>query len=256
MLATAKGSPAAVAEHDKDAWLALFADTSLVNDPVGSKPHTDARARERFYDAFIAPNDIRFDVEHDIVCDNTVARDVVIRIGMASGLDVSVPAHLRYELVAQSDGLRISGLFAHWELMPMVLRTLKTGLKGWTTYARLTVRMIACQGIGGVLGFMRGFAGVGRAGKQRAQSFLDALAHGDTDAADALLGPGAAIEIPSGSVVAADEAAVRLRGARFSKLIVAGRTVTATVELASGYGIVLLDFGNNKRISRVHLYIE
>lgn len=256
MLAAAKESPDAVARHDKAAWLALFAESSLVNDPVGSKPHTDADARGRFYDAFIAPNDIRFDVDHDVVCDNTVARDVVIRIGMASGLEVSVPAHLRYELVEESDGLRISGLLAHWELMPMVLRTLGSGLKGWTTYARLTVRMIARQGLGGVVGFMRGFSGVGRAGKQCARTFLDALANGDTQAADALLGAGAAIEVPSGTVVTAAEASQHLRGGRFSKLIVSGRTVTATAELDRGRGVALLEFGDKRQINRARLYIE
>lgn len=171
MLATVQGSPEAVASHDKDAWLGLFADDSLVNDPVGSTPHTDSGQRGRFYDAFIAPNDIRFDVDHDIVCGDTVARDVIIRIGMDSGLQVSVPAHLRYELVEQSDGLRIAGLFAHWELIPMVLGTLGSGIKGWTTYARLTVRMIARQGFGGVLGFMKGFLGVGRGGKRARKRF-------------------------------------------------------------------------------------
>lgn len=252
----AQASPAAVAEHDKTAWMDLFAESAIVNDPVGSRPHSDAAAIGRFYNAFIAANDIRFRVDRDIVCDDTVVRDVVIEIGMASGLQVAVPAHVRYVIVAEADGLRIGGLYAHWELMPMVLGTLKSGLKGLVTYARLSARMIACQGIGGVLGFMRGFAGVGRAGKRCAGTLLDALARGDTAAAEALMIKGAAIELPAGSPVTTADAVARLRGARISKLIAAGRTVTATVTLDDDRGVALLDFDANRRIARARIYIE
>lgn len=256
MLATVRGSPDAVAAHDKEAWLGLFADTALVNDPVGSRPHGDAGAISRFYDAFIAPNDIRFDVAHDIVCHDTVARDVVIRIEMASGLEVSVPAYLRYELMEQQGGLRINGLFAHWELMPMVVDTLGSGVRGWTTYASLTKHMIACQGVGGVLGFSRGFLGAGRAGKRNAQAFLEALARRDTGTAGARMAPGATFEVPKCRVVTILDAAERMANAHFSKLIVSGNTVTATISLGDQLGIVLLELDNNRRIARARLYIE
>lgn len=256
MLATVKGSPAAVAAHDKAAWLGLFANSCLVNDPVGSKPHVDADAISRFYDTFIAPNDIRFDVDHDIVCGQTVARDAVIRITMGSGLQVSVPAHLRYELVEQDGDLRIRGLFAHWELMPMVTGTLRQGLRGWLTYARLSVLMIACQGVGGVLGFMRGFRGVGRAGKRRAQVLFDALAQGDADAVHAVVVADAGIEAPAGSSVTVAAVCERLRGAQCSNLMVAGFSVTARLLLDGKPGIALVEFDHKRRITRARFYIE
>lgn len=256
MLATAKGSPAAVARHDKAAWLELFAEQSLVNDPVGSRAHTDADARDRFYDTFIAPNDIRFDVAHDIVCGRTVARDVVIRITMGTGLEVTVPAHLRYELVEQGGDLRIAGLFAHWELMPMVRDTLGAGLKGWITYARLTVLMVARQGLAGVLGFMRGFRSAGRVGKRRGRHLLEGLARGDAAAVEATADAGVAIELPVGSRASIAEAAERLRGARFSKLIVSGHTLTASLQLGDKPGIALIDFDRARRIKRLRFYLE
>ena len=67
-------SPAAVAAHDKAAWLGLFARYSLVEDPVGSRPcvsrpsdSTHNGPLARFYDTFIAANDIRFVVERDMI---------------------------------------------------------------------------------------------------------------------------------------------------------------------------------------------
>ena len=73
-----EGSPAAVGDHDKAAWLELFARYNIVEDPVGSRPHLsgvyDGRSRRRgsgplarFWDTFIAPNQIRFQVDHDFV---------------------------------------------------------------------------------------------------------------------------------------------------------------------------------------------
>ena len=41
-LALAGRSPAAVAVHDKSAWLSLFARHNRVEDPVGSAPHVSA----------------------------------------------------------------------------------------------------------------------------------------------------------------------------------------------------------------------
>ncbi len=38
-LTVVEKSPAAVALHDKAAWLSLFARYNIVEDPVGSRPH-------------------------------------------------------------------------------------------------------------------------------------------------------------------------------------------------------------------------
>ncbi len=93
LLATVARSPAAVAAGDRAAWVSIFAHFNIVEDPVGSRPHHsgifDAKAGkrcqaplERFFDTFIAPNDIRFHVDRDIVCENHVVRDLTIEISM------------------------------------------------------------------------------------------------------------------------------------------------------------------------------
>ena len=84
-LALIEKSPAAVAVQNKAAWMDIFARYSLVEDPVGSTPHLSGvydcrqgyRGRERlsrFYDTFIAPNKIRFQVDRDTVCGLHVVR--------------------------------------------------------------------------------------------------------------------------------------------------------------------------------------
>ena len=74
MLAVVNASPAAVAAHDKSQWLGLFSRQGIVEDPVGSAAHVRKAGLQAvdpldpFYETFIAPNDIRFEVERDLVC--------------------------------------------------------------------------------------------------------------------------------------------------------------------------------------------
>src|ERR1035437_759723 len=124
---TVMRSPQAVAIHDKDAWLAIFARYNIVEDPVGSTPHVsgvyDCRSGVRgpgplgrFFDTFIKPMDIVFHVDRDIVCGLGVARDLTIEIRMTPKVTVRVPMHLLYELVDEDGALKIQRLAAHWEL--------------------------------------------------------------------------------------------------------------------------------------------
>ena len=101
-----------MAAHDKQAWLGIFARDCVVEDPVGSAPHVssssgsdDGHGRNsplsRFYDTFIAANDIRFLVQRDIVCGLHVVRDLSLEITMSPDVCVCVPMHLLYELTEQ-----------------------------------------------------------------------------------------------------------------------------------------------------------
>ena len=126
-LALVECSPAAVAAHDKQGWLQIFARDCVVEDPVGSVPHVCSAGDQgpdsplsRFYDTFISANDICFLVERDIVCDRHVVRDLSIEITMSPQVVVTVPMHLLYELTQQDGELRIARLAAHWELGPML----------------------------------------------------------------------------------------------------------------------------------------
>ncbi|QRY61986.1 nuclear transport factor 2 family protein [Gordonia sp. PDNC005] len=170
-LATAQGSPAAVAAHDKAAWLALFTDDGIVNDPVGSAPHRGSDELSAFYETFIAPNDVVFHPHHDIVCDDVVVRDVTLEIRMSDAVVLSVPVHLRYEMEEPD---RIAGLYAHWELPTMIRQMLSKGLAAAPISVRLTKLLLQNQGLAGTAGFSRGFVRVGAREKRAALEHLHA----------------------------------------------------------------------------------
>ncbi|MGB1581744.1 MAG: nuclear transport factor 2 family protein, partial [Nevskiales bacterium] len=248
-------SPAAVAIHDKSAWLGLFASGGLVNDPVGSKPHVGQEEISRFYDTFIAPNQINFAVDKDTVCGMTVVRDLIIETTMSTGLRVDVPTHIRYELAEEDGQLKIEHLYAHWELMPMVLQTLKQGISGLLTYAKLSVHMIRCQGIGGVLGFMRGFGGVGNKGKLRAEEWLTAISRADSVNARDHIAAGAQLHLPDADDCGLDVIVQQLKGLRWRKLTAAGRTVTATINLGEQQGVAYMALNHKRHIIEARFYL-
>lgn len=251
-------SPEAVAVHDKDAWLGLFASDAEVHDPVGSRAHVGEQAISRFYDTFIAPNGIEFDVEHDVVDGDTVVRDLIIETTLSTGLQIGVPTHIRYELSEDNDQLKIRRLFAHWELRRMVWQTLATGWLGWVTYAKLSVHMLKCQGVSGVLGFMSGFLGVGSRGKKHAENLLAAISRNDVLSARLYVENGHALSLrdshwqqgdisekPQGSADVADIAR-ELQGLRWSKLTAAGCCVTATIHHGDRRGVAWFEFSGRR----------
>lgn len=172
-------SPAAVTRHDRAGWIALFAADCVIEDPVGSRPHL-AGNRDvigRFYDTFIAPNEIVFHRGRDYVDGMKVLRDLEIEIRMTPRVAIRVPMFLVYELVRESGALRIRRLAAHWELRPMVMQLLRHGLRGLPSAMALGVRMLRLQGVGGTLGFLRAWRSVGAEGKA---AVIAALPHAPT----------------------------------------------------------------------------
>jgi ketosteroid isomerase-like protein len=254
LLAHVAQSPQRCAAHDKDGWLALFADDAEINDPVGSRPHRGRREIGNFYETFIAPNRLRFDVEHDIVVGMTVMRDLTLTSTMATGLAIPVPMHLRYDLSDDAGVLKIRRLFAHWELREMLSQQMAS-LDGIRTSFQLTPRMLRYQGVAGVLGFMRGLGGHGPAGRATASTVLAAFAAGDVRAAGAFLAADCAVEVPSGHTGTADELAATLRNMQWRKLIGAGDFVSATVQVGARRGVVVLRFTAPARITGLQLVI-
>jgi hypothetical protein len=249
-------SPRLCAAHDKAGWVGLFARDAEINDPVGSAPHRGTGAISRFYDTFIAPNHIAFAVEHDVVCGMSVMRDLTIRTTMSTGVTLDVPMHLRYDLVEEDGALKIRRLFAHWELPYMIGLLMKQGLKGLWTSIKLGPQLIAHQGLGGMLGFLRGFLGNGRAGKKAAEAFLAAAARGDADAAGALLDHRCELELPAHTPIGLPELVGRLRSAQWRKMIAAGDFVTVTLQAGGRRGVALLRFDYGpQRISGVQVFI-
>ncbi|WP_328387593.1 nuclear transport factor 2 family protein [Nocardia sp. NBC_00416] len=248
-------SPRAVAAHDRNAWVGLFAGSAVVNDPVGSAPHTGPDAIARFYETFIAPNDIVFDVAHDFAEPATVLRDLTITITMSTGARVRVPMHLRYEVVEEEGALRIGYLAAYWELLPMVAQLMGTGLAGLRAGVRLGGLLLRNQGVSGLTGMARACTGIGGAGKRIANRLCVAAATGDTATVTELTGHRDTVRLWSGAAVTPAELTVRARGLRQGKTLAAGRSVTVSADLPEGPALLILDFHptrNRIETLRVH----
>jgi ketosteroid isomerase-like protein len=185
LLQFTKGSPEAAAKHDKSGWLSLFSERGVVEDPVGSEPHHLTARRggkselERFYDTFIAPNDIVFHVHQDIVTPSTVLRDVDIQVTSSTGTVTTVPTYITYELTEEESQIRILRLAAYWELRSMVRHVMGQGWPGVKMTTVLAIRMARIQRMKGVWGYMKGFSGVHKRGKDRVQEFVGAVQAGD-----------------------------------------------------------------------------
>lgn len=257
LIAAVQASPRAVARHDKSAWLALFTDDAEVHDPVGSRAHIGRDAISRFYDTFIGPNTIAFDVERDLVGGRTVVRDLHIRTTMSTGATVTVPMHLRYDLVEAGAGWRITRLAAHWELPTMIARLLRTGGRGVLAGTILGPQLVRNLGIGGAAGMMSALRGVGGAGKRLTRKLFEAASETDIGRVRGLLGERAVIEAPAGQRLTVEEFTNRARNMRWDKLIAAGRTVSASVTFDGAAGVAFVDFApRGVRVERVTLFLD
>lgn len=273
LLAEVEKSPAAVAVHDKAAWMSIFAKYHIVEDPVGSRPHVsgvyDGASGERgngplsrFYDTFIAPNQIAFDITRDLVCGNHVVRDLTIRLQMSDKVDAQVPMHLLYELQQQDGEWKIVRLAAHWELLPMIGQLLG---KGWAcagVLMGLSWRMLKLQGLVGMLGFSKAALNIGNAGKRVVEDFAEAFNRKNLAGVMACFsGDAASIALPYGeTMIEPSHLLDKVNGQlSLSKLLAAGDTISASCALKQGEtiqeGVVLFEFNRKRRkISRVRFY--
>ena len=113
-------SMAAVAARDRQAWLDLFADDGIVEDPIGPSAFdpegTGHRGREAiaaFYDSVIAANEsIEFDIRQSFLCGDEAANVGIIRITLTGGSAVEVDGIYIYR---RSEDDRIASLRAFWE---------------------------------------------------------------------------------------------------------------------------------------------
>ena len=234
-------SPAAVAVHDKAAWLDLFARDYRVEDPVGSPAHVCADEMVDqstddvlgpFYDTFIAPYAISFHGDRDGVRGLHVMRDVTIEISMSPRVTVHVPVHLLYELIDQSGELKIRRLAAHWELRPMLKQQMSAGWPFFIVGFASASRMLRHLGVAGLLGFMRALSSVGDAGKARIGHFVRCYNSGDEHGLRALFAR-PDIEIAfcdEGPALCIKRLAAQGGELRLTKVLAAGDTVTATLE--------------------------
>lgn len=167
-------SPRAVAAHDKEGWIGLFGRDYLIEDPVGSRP-VRGPSRDpisRFWDAFIAPNDIEFVVHQDYVDGLHVVRDVTIEITLPTGVQVVTPAHLRYEAARTGSGLEVRRMAAHWEPLPVYRQLLHPGVAYLRSMGSMGGRMLRHLGPVGTAAFVGAVRSVGERGKQAVRDRL------------------------------------------------------------------------------------
>ncbi|KUI45633.1 hypothetical protein AU198_05585 [Mycobacterium sp. GA-1199] len=240
-LAAVERSPAAVAVHDREAWVAAFAFDAIVEDPVGARPHRGTTAVTRFYDTFVGPRDIVFHRDVDIVVGSTVVRDLALEVRMAAGLTLRIPAYLRYHLHDDAGVLKIAELSAYWELPAMVGQFLSGGIRSVPAGLQLSRGLLTNQGIVGTLGFLSGFRGVGPQGKRRFEEFLAAAHAGDEVGLRRWVGGGTQITAGDHTPMGSTELLARLTGARSRKLIGSGHSLVCGIEGAGTRDVLIAD---------------
>jgi steroid delta-isomerase len=115
-----QASMAAVEAMDRQAWLDLFAEDAVVEDPVGpsmfdpeGKGHRGREAIAAFFDNVIAVNQsIGFTIHQSLLCGDEVANVGVIRITFEGGSAVEVDGVYVYR---RSPEDKIASLRAYWE---------------------------------------------------------------------------------------------------------------------------------------------
>jgi len=248
MLATAERSPAAAGARDRNAWVGLFTSNGQVEDPVGSTPHRGSWAIGRFYDTFIGPRDIRFHPDVDIVVGPTVVRDGELEVTMASTLTMRVPVYLRYDLQDEAGELKIAALSAFWELPAMVGQFLRGGVGAVPAGLQLSKLLLTNQGLGGTLGFLSGFRGIGSGAKGVVARFLDAACAGDEVGMRRRLAGQVGISSGDDLQLSAADLLGHLSGARWRKLIGSGHAVVAAIERAGQRSVIFVEVGSEPAV--------
>jgi hypothetical protein len=237
IVGAAKASPELAGQHDKQGWLALYADDAILEDPVGTPASHKGRRRGRlgdelgrFYEAFIAASAIEMVVRQDIVSDMHVFRAVDIHTtNLKTELKMKVPANLLYEIVPRGGGLAIRRMQAHWELNRMSRILLGQGALGMRTVAVMNWSMLRAFGPKWLLAYFKSSQkSVGRAGKELVERFAHLVGH---DALD-LFASGATVELPGGAKASASEFLEGCTWLEVRDLLASGRTVSglATIE--------------------------
>ena len=255
---TAKASPKLAGLHDKQAWLDLYAEGAIVEDPVGSRPSIKGRPvgskgeeLGQFYEAFIAPSDIRIESHRDIVAGHQVFRSVSIHTkNMKTGLQMQVPANLVYDIVDRSGELKVSRMRAYWEINKMGRRVTAEGARGYATMAVMNWSMLRAFGARWLGDYFKATQqGIRKQGKAAALDFFDAL---DTVATVSVPGEGSI-----------DATTALARGLRIApnELLASGFTVSGLGEIEidgqTRNGAVVFSFGaKTKKIETVELFLD
>lgn len=163
-------SPLYVKEHQKEAWIHLFSDDGFIQDPVGGLTFKKPFLMNDFWNAFIQPNDIYFEIKKDTVSDLTIIRDAIVHAKTPElNAEVLTPAHLRYNLKEVDGHLAISSLQAYWNMPTVTKQTLSRGKIGLKIMQKQLQNILAGLGVkNGFRHFLRASTiGVNTIGKNR-----------------------------------------------------------------------------------------
>lgn len=224
VLALVQSSPNLVAAQDRIGWLGIFGQQHVVEDPVGSRPvrSEDPGALARFWDTFIAPNQIEFQVGQDWVDGLDVVRDVTIVTTLRPGVVVRTPAHLIYQTGYEDGVLKVRRMAAHWEPRPVYRQLVRPTWPHISSALAQFVRMFRTLGVVPSLQFVGAACHLGRRRKR---------------------------------VLRADLAARGVSGVH--KVIAAGRSVTASCTIDGSPAAVIAWFAPRSRtLTEVKVYAD
>lgn len=247
-----------MAVHDREAWLALFSDDAYIEDPVGSAPNPKSDGTlARFWETFIAPHEIRFEVARDYYQGTDVFRDALIHTKVTEGVEVQVPAYLLYQAKVTPEGLYAKRMAAHWSLPFMTLTAMRMGPRAMFAMTGLFARMFRVMGTGWVLDYLASFwRTVGSPGKRSLSALTDAFVLRDERMlASVFVAEGARVRVASRDGAPSELFAQWPEGSAlsFERPVVAGWTVTAKYRVEgpeAGEGIVLLEFAPGTELVR------
>ena len=214
IIALVDRSPELVDKHDRAGWLDLFSSNAIVQDPVGAGPNRKGKdmrkgkdALGRFYDIFIGPNKIKFDVHQDIVIGDEMVREVSIHTTLPNGAITIVHCYLIYKIIEENGQLKIEGLRAHWDFGKNAMALMKNnGFKGITGSTVQFGTMIKVQGMKRIIEYMGAmYKGILKKGIKSANAFAAAINAKDEAAFARLFDAGATIEFPSGKKISAGD---------------------------------------------------
>jgi hypothetical protein len=197
LVAFVERSPQFVAAHDREKWLGLFAETALIEDPVGSPPAPKAGGMlGAFWDTFIAPHQIQFEIRRDYAIGRDLFRDALIHTRIGRSIRIDVPAYILYQVDDASGGLQVWRMAAHWQLTRLSLAALKLGPRAWVAMTVLFGRMLRRMGPSWVGGYVGAFwNGIGRAGLSAVARLQRAIETRNPEALPELFTDDAEIEI-------------------------------------------------------------
>ena len=108
---------------DRAEWLSLFSDDAIIEDPIGASPldpegkgHRGRQAIGGFWDANIAPVQLRFDIERSYATGHEVANVGTITTRMPDGTTAVAEGVFTYRV---DDAGKIVALRAYWEFERM-----------------------------------------------------------------------------------------------------------------------------------------